>query len=185
MFDFVESELPGCLEIKTRLFEDQRGKFIKIFHRDMFRQHGLNTDWQEEYYSVSHQGVLRGLHFQLPPHDHAKLVYCTSGEVMDVVVDLRKGSPKYGKSIVFNLSASKGNMVYIPRGMAHGFYTLSPSATMHYMVETVYAPNHDAGILWNSIAIDWPNDNPVISERDSNFPEISAFVSPFIFCEEE
>ena len=184
MFEFKESNLPGCFEIFPRVFEDQRGKFIKIYHQEIFREQGLNIAWQEEYYSTSYQGVLRGLHFQFPPHDHAKIVYCTFGEVMDVVVDIRKGSPAYSKHSIINLNASKGNMVYIPRGMAHGFYTLSETATLHYIVETIYAPKHDTGILWNSAGIDWPVSNPVLSERDLKFSKLSRFESPFVFHEE-
>lgn len=179
MFKLNESILPGCFEVQPRIFEDVRGRFIKIFHQEIFDKHGLNIDWQEEYYSVSRQGVLRGMHFQLPPHDHVKLVYCSSGKVLDAVVDLRKGSPAFGKAATFSLSAGRANMVYIPRGMAHGFYTISPAATMHYMVETVHAAEHDAGVLWSSVGINWPVDNPVLSERDRAFPSLNKFQSPF------
>ena len=125
--------------------------------------------------------VLRGLHFQRPPHDHEKIVYCTDGGVLDVVVDLRAGSPVYGKHVMIELTADKANMIYIPRGLAHGFYVTTKSATMHYKVSTQYAQSHDTGILWNSAGIDWPDDNPVLSSRDQSFSTFSDFESPFLF----
>lgn len=173
--------IPGCYEISLPVFCDDRGSFIKTFHYDEFVKYGLNTDWKEEYYSVSRQRVLRGLHLQLPPHDHEKLVYCTDGGVWDVVVDLRVGSSTYGKHAVFKLTAEKANMIYIPRGLAHGFYVTAQSATMFYKVATQYAQSHDTGILWSSVGIDWPDVNPVLSARDNSFPALSDFKSPFTF----
>lgn len=175
--------LPGCYEIIPPVFCDERGSFVKTFHFDTFVKHGLNTEWKEEYYSVSKLGVLRGLHFQLPPHDHEKLVYCTDGGVFDVIVDLRVGSPAYGKHVIVELTAEKANMVYLPRGLAHGFYVTAPSATMLYKVSTQYAPAHDTGLLWNSVGIDWTDDNPVLSDRDKSFTAFCDFISPFSFSE--
>lgn len=180
MFKFIESKLSGCFEIRSRLFQDHRGRFVKTFHREMFLENGLNSRWVEEYYTISGQGVLRGLHFQVPPHDHAKLVYCSSGEVVDAVVDLRQGSPMFGRSDVFCLSAERANMLYIPRGMAHGFCTVSDSATMHYLVESVYVPESDKGILWDSADIVWPVKAPILSERDAGFPPLAEFETPFV-----
>lgn len=157
------------------VFNDFRGSFVKTFHHDSFVQLGLETDWREEYYSVSHKGVLRGMHFQLPPHDHAKIVYCTAGIVLDAVVDLRRDSPTYGHFSLLELSAEKANMLYIPKGLAHGFYTVSESATMLYKVSSIYAVSHDTGILWNSLGIPWPASDPTVSARDSQFPVFSAF----------
>jgi len=174
-----ETAIPGCYEITPRIISDDRGVFVKTFHEEEFRQHGLNTEWKEEYYSVSHRGVLRGLHFQLPPHDHEKMVFCTVGVVLDVVVDLRRGSSSYGQYVLLELSAEKGNMLYIPRGLAHGFYVVSETATMMYKVSSVYSPEHDAGILWNSAEILWPDKSPSISQRDSRLPDFARFISPF------
>lgn len=185
MLTFQKTELPGCFEIQPKIFSDQRGVFVKTFHHDYFKAQGLNLLWQEEYYSVSKKGVLRGLHFQTPPHDHEKLVYCTQGEVLDVVVDLRAGSPTEGRHATFHLKAETANMVYIPKGFAHGFLALSESATMMYKVATVYAPEHDAGILWNSAGIEWPVETPVLSGRDKSFPTLEEFVSPFVFSSQE
>jgi len=182
MFQFLHTAIPGCYELRPRVISDLRGTFVKTFHRDLFSEHRLNVDWPEEYYSVSRQNVLRGLHFQLPPHDHEKLVYCTAGEVLDVVVDLRIGSPTYHQYALFYLSAETARMVYIPRGLAHGFLTLSESATMMYKVASVYAQQYDSGIFGNSAGIDWPVTSPVVSERDAKLPTLAEFASPFIFA---
>lgn len=172
--------IPGCFEITPNIFTDNRGSFIKTFHRDLFEQQGLEVEWREEYYSTSFKGVLRGLHFQLPPHDHAKLVYCTSGEVLDVVLDLRIGSPAYGTHAMIRLDSIDARMIYIPKGCAHGFYTLSEQATMMYKVSTVYAPAHDSGLLWNSVGIPWPDIDPILSDRDKRFPTFAEFsTNPF------
>jgi dTDP-4-dehydrorhamnose 3,5-epimerase len=173
--EIKETGIPGCFEIVPNVFRDERGSFVKTFHYDTFQQLGLETGWREEYYSVSRKGVLRGMHFQLPPHDHCKLVYCPEGAVLDAVLDLRRDSPCYGQHCMTELSAENARMLYIPKGLAHGFYTLSGSATMMYKVSSVYAPSHDAGILWNSSGITWPDPNPIVSGRDSAFPEFSSF----------
>ena len=119
-FQVNRTAIPGCYEIIPRVLKDERGLFIKTFHKDLFEANGLNTCWAEEYFSISQKGVLRGFHFQIPPNDHEKLVYCPQGQVMDVILDLRPGSPTYRKHLIFDLNAEKSNMVYIPRGCAHG-----------------------------------------------------------------
>jgi dTDP-4-dehydrorhamnose 3,5-epimerase len=180
-----ETLIPGCYELQPNAFKDERGFFIKTFHRDVFEYNGLETNFVEEYYSFSHKGVLRGLHFQLPPMDHVKLVYCVYGRVLDVIVDLRVGSPTYGDFEIFELSDEQANMVYIPKGLAHGFYVLSESAIMMYKVSTVYSPEHDTGILWNSIGIPWPDEKPIISKRDSEFLAFKDFKSHFSYQNEK
>ncbi len=171
--------IDGCYAIQPRVIADARGSFIKTFHREVFEEYGLVTDFAEEYYSVSKKGVLRGMHFQTPPKDHFKLVYCLSGKVLDAIVDLRKGSPTYGVHAMFDLSAEQANMLYIAPGIAHGFYALSDDVIMQYKVTTVYSREHDSGIRWDSAGIAWPNDRPVISERDAGFVKLSEFDSPF------
>jgi len=178
MFEVRATPLPGCHELTAVTREDARGIFVKTVHADFFRQHGLRGDFVEQYYSVSHRHVLRGLHFQLPPHEHAKLVYCTSGRVLDAVVDVRPGS-NYGRHVLVELSAEKANLVYIPAGCAHGFLTLSDSATMVYNVTSVYSPQQDRGIRWDSAGIDWPAGNPTVSERDAGLVALKDFVTPF------
>lgn len=174
-----ESKINGCCEILPAKFNDIRGTFVKVFHEEIFREKGLVVNYAEDYYSVSCKGVLRGLHFQLPPRDHTKLVYCPQGRVIDVIVDLRKESKTYGAYEIFDLNSEQANAIYIPAGLAHGFFVLSDQAILVYKVTTVYSPEHDSGILWNSLDIPWPSDNPIISGRDTNFPRFSEFLSPF------
>ncbi len=181
MFDITKSKIPGCLELQPKILEDARGRFVKVFHEQAFAEHGLETKFAEEYYSISSKNVIRGLHFQLPPMDHVKMVYCVEGEVIDVVVDLRVGSPAYGQHAIFELSAQKANSVYIPKGLAHGFCVLSEEAIMVYKVGTVYSPKHDAGISWDSVGIVWPTSEANLSLRDKNFPTLAQFDSPFIY----
>ena len=175
----TETGLPGCYELQPIIREDNRGTFIKTFHAEVFQKHGLVTSFAEEYYSVSKKNVLRGMHFQTPPAQHVKLVYCTYGEVIDGVVDLRKESPTYKQHRLFSLNSKKGNMIYIPEGLAHGFYTVSDIAIMMYKVTSLYAPENDSGIRWDSVGISWPIIEPIMSKRDQEFASLMEFQSPF------
>lgn len=174
-----ETAIPGCYELVPPRLEDERGVFVKTFHRDVFAASGLETDFREQFYTTSRRGVLRGLHFQIPPADHVKLVHCICGEVFDAVVDLRVGSPTYGQHLTFTLSAEKANLLYIPKGLAHGFHVTSSLAVMCYAVSSIHSPAHDAGIRWDSAGIPWPDANPIMSKRDEGFEELSTFASPF------
>jgi len=178
---FIPNTIHGCFEIRPMVIEDERGLFVKTFHEQVFAEHGLETHFAETYFSKSFKGVLRGLHFQVPPHDHAKLIFCLAGSVKDVVVDLRIGSATYGKFASFILDAETANMVYIPRGLAHGFYTISESAIMVYNVTSIYSQQKDTGIHWNSVGIDWPDNNPIVSKRDGQLVPFGEFESPFRF----
>jgi dTDP-4-dehydrorhamnose 3,5-epimerase len=179
----IETKLPGCYIIQLKVFKDERGSFVKTFHQEIFDQHKLETKYVEEIYSISHQNVLRGLHFQIPPHQHTKLVYCLFGKVIDAVVDLRVGSPTYGEYETFELSQDNARAIYIPEGFAHGFYATSKEAIMVYNLSRVYAPDHDRGVRWDSVRISWPTGgaNPIISQRDRAFLPFSEFESPFIY----
>jgi dTDP-4-dehydrorhamnose 3,5-epimerase len=179
--EFVATALPGVVELRPVVVRDWRGTFAKTFHRDLFAAHGLRTDFVEEYYSVSHARVLRGLHFQLPPHDHAKLVYCAEGSVLDVALDLRVGSPTFGEHVRRELDAVAGLCLYLPPGLAHGFYVLQAPAIMVYNQTSVYVHSHDAGVRWDSAGIAWPDADPVLSDRDRDFPALADFRSPFTF----
>lgn len=170
--------LPGCFEIKPRLLADARGYFLKTYHEEWFRQLDLRTDWREEYFSSSRRGVIRGLHFQTPPCQHAKLVTCVAGEVLDVILDLRKG-PTYGLVASRRLSSRSPSMLYLPEGIAHGFLACSEEAVLHYKVTSVHSPAHDQGILWSSVPFEWPVQAPVTSPRDAAFPPFQDFDTPF------
>ena len=152
---------------------------MKSFHVDRFAALGLPVVWNEEYYSISRKGVIRGMHFQTPPYDHEKLVYCMRGRVLDVVLDLRISSPTYRQHIAIELDDAKKNGLMIPKGMAHGFLALTDDVLMSYKVTTVYAPENDAGIHWNSFGFNWKIEQPIVSARDNTHPAFKDFVSPF------
>ena len=181
MFECVATPIPGCLELRPKTSHDGRGSFTKVFHRSTFAGLGLATDFAEDYYSVSRRGVIRGLHFQRPPQEHAKLVYCLAGKVQDVALDIRVGSPTFGKHAIIELSAETGNIVYLPPGLAHGFCVCSESATLAYKVTSEYSAVHDAGIRWDSAGIPWATAEPVLSDRDRRHPALAEFSSPFRF----
>lgn len=173
------TSLTGCFELIPNKFTDHRGSFLKTFHSPEFEELGIDVNFQEEFFTRSHKGVIRGLHFQAPPYDHSKLVCCVNGEVLDVVVDLRLGSPTYGGVASVNLSAEVGNMLFIPRGFAHGFKAITSDAVMFYKVETVHEPAADSGILWSSIDFEWQIAAPIVSQRDNSFEALEEFKSPF------
>jgi len=178
-FELVPTGIEGCFEIRPRIFEDQRGKFVKLFHREHFEELGLQATYEEEYYSVSSSRVLRGLHFQVPPKAHVKLVTCLKGSILDVVYDLRSDCKSSNRVFALELSADKGNMLYVPEGLAHGFYVLSDSATFLSMNSRKFDPGCDRGIRWDSIPYQWPDKNPVVSEKDSNMVALGDFINPF------
>ncbi|MFJ8259456.1 dTDP-4-dehydrorhamnose 3,5-epimerase [Peribacillus asahii] len=178
-----ETKIMGCYEITPNIITDKRGAFIKTFHHEIFKENHLETNFVEQYYSISQQGVLRGLHFQVPPKHHVKLVYCPVGQVVDAVVDLRIDSPTYGQFELFDLNDEKKNMIYIPPGLAHGFCVLSKNAVVAYNVSTVHSPAHDGGIRWNSAGISWPNLPLIVSQKDSELPAFLDFSSPFRYEE--
>lgn len=169
----IPTHLDGVFEIQNKKFEDHRGLFVKTFHEEMFNDSKLETDFKESFYSISKQGVLRGMHFQLPPHDHAKLVYVIDGEIMDVAVDIRKDSPTFGQYFSTILSSQNVKSLYIAKGFAHGFLTLSESATVVYLTSTVRSPESEFGISWDSFGFNWQEINPIMSERDKSLIKIS------------
>jgi dTDP-4-dehydrorhamnose 3,5-epimerase len=177
--ELISTSLPGCYTVVPFMATDERGTFVKTFRCDQFSALGLPTDWQEEYYSSSHLGVIRGMHFQTPPFDHEKLVFCVHGAVLDVVLDIRSQSPSYGQSIAVNLDSAKGLGLFIPRGMAHGFLALTENAVMTYKVTSLYAPENDAGIRWNSFGADWGIEKPIVSLRDAAHSDFASFKTPF------
>lgn len=121
------------------------------------------------------------MHFQAPPYDHVKLVYCVVGKALDVILDIREGSPTFGKTTAVQLGGDAPRSVYVARGCAHGFLSLSEGCVMVYSVTAEYAPNHDVGILWSTISFQWPVDDPIVSRRDQSFPGLLDFHSPFTF----
>lgn len=176
---FSELDIPGCYLIDPFYQEDARGCFMKTFHSGEFQRHGLPLSLKEEFISISRKNVLRGMHFQIPPEDQDKLIYCLNGTVLDGFVDLRRGSPAYKKSQTITLSGRNRKILFLPRGIAHGFFTLSDEATMVYKTSSLHHPRFDTGISWRSCGIQWPSQHPVLSDRDKGFPDLNAFNSPF------
>jgi len=175
----IETKILGCFELRPTVIGDSRGFFTKIFHRALWQELGLCTDYQEEYFTYSTRGTLRGLHFQTPPMQHAKVVVCARGSAFDVAVDLRIDSPTYGEHISVNLSGELANAVYLPAGLAHGFCVTSEEALLYYKVSSLFAPAHDGGIRWDSANIPWPISSPNLSDRDKQLPLLSEYKSPF------
>lgn len=175
----VPTKLYGVFIIETDSFEDDRGVFIKTFHEDVFKEHGLASDFKESFYSISKKGVIRGMHFHLPPKDHTKLVYVTKGSLLDVVLDIRKDSPTYGEYLTTELTGNNHTMVYIPTGCAHGFLTLEDNTHMIYLQTGVYSKDHDAGIHIDSFGINWGVAEPILSKRDKEFKGFKDFQTPF------
>lgn len=173
------TELRGLYRLVPNVHRDHRGEFVKTFHRTTFARLGLEFGIAEEFFSISHQGVVRGMHFQLPPAAHSKMVFCIKGSVLDVVVDLRRSSPTFGQVHAERLDDENRHALFIPHGLAHGFAALSELAVMYYLTDTVHAPEADAGIRWNSFGFSWPVSVPIVSARDQNLPSLSDFVSPF------
>lgn len=173
--------LPGLLRLNYRTFRDERGAFVKTFHADLFARFGIRHQIAEEFYSASARGVIRGMHFQIPPHDHTKLVYCAHGRVLDVVLDLRRGSPTCGQWHAEVLDAEKPTALFIPRGMAHGFQSLEDGSLVFYSVSSVHHPASDCGIRWDSFGFSWPQAVTGISPRDQSHPALADWTSPFVF----
>lgn len=173
----LDTGIDGCWLLEPEIKTDLRGAFIKNFRKDWFLDLGLETNYLEEFYSISNKNVLRGMHFQTPPHHHAKLVSCIYGSVYDVIYDLREGSSSYKKSASFELSDHNSHILYVAPGVAHGFFTQSDKAIMTYKTSTYYSIENDKGFLWNSANINWPESHPIISDRDSKFPTVEKLGS--------
>lgn len=172
---FTESKINGCFIIDPRVIKDSRGSFTKVFNDSLFKKNGINTEFKESFYSVSCKNSLRGMHYQKSPHQIDKLVYVTSGEILDVFLDIRKDSETYGQFDSCIISAENSRMVFLPEGIAHGFLTISNSAIVSYLQSREYNQEADSGILWNSFGMNWGINNPIISSRDKSFIELSKF----------
>lgn len=174
-------EIPGVRWAPVVGHRDTRGWFTKVFQRRAVLERGGDPEVAEVYLSGSTRGVIRGFHFQVPPHDHTKTVACVAGAVLDVVVDLRVASPTEAMATRFRLDAGAPSSLHLPRGVAHGFQVLSDEATMVYVVSTEHAPEHDRGVHVDSVGVAWPVAPVVLSDRDAGFAPLSAFASPFRF----
>lgn len=175
--------LAGCWHLRLNIHRDARGSFIKPFAQDEFARAGLRTDFVEDYFSVSQKGVIRGMHLQRPPHQHAKLVYCSQGAVLDVLLDLREGSTTYGQSTSLQLGQAPDadwlDAVYVCEGVAHGFAALSDGATLHYKVTSLHHPAAEDGVRWDSFGFAWPRFGfePIVSARDAALTRLRDFAA--------
>jgi dTDP-4-dehydrorhamnose 3,5-epimerase len=180
------TNLPGVLLLKPRRFSDARGHFSEIYNERTFAAAGITTKFVQDNQSYSaKRGTVRGLHFQLPPDAQAKLVRVLRGSVYDVAVDMRRGSPAYGRWIAETLTADGGEQLLVPRGFAHAFCTLEPDTVVAYKVDNFYAPQSDSGLIWNdpTLAIDWPvkADEIMLSDKDAKLGFLKDFDSPFTY----
>lgn len=180
--EFTQLRLPGLVLIEPKVLADERGFFLERYIQREFAASGIKVDFVQDNHSRSSRGVLRGLHFQIPPHSQDKLVWVVSGEVYDVAVDLRAGSPTYGQAEGVALSAENKNALFIPKGFAHGFQVISESADVLYKISDYYYPELDKGICWDDpdLRIDWPIAEAIVSEKDQGHPKLADFNSPFM-----
>ena len=180
---FIETKISDVIIIEPTVFGDVRGYFLESYNQKKFEEVVGKISFVQDNESKSSKGVLRGLHFQKPPFEQAKLVRCIEGEVLDVAVDIRKNSKTYGHHVAVLLSGQNKRQLFVPRGFAHGFLVLSESATFAYKVDNTYAPEFDTGIRWNDkeLNIQWDIDDSevMISAKDTELPILSEFESPF------
>lgn len=183
--EVIKTSLPGVVIIEPKVFGDARGYFFESYSQREFDEKVAKVRFVQDNESMSSYGVLRGLHFQRPPFTQSKLLRCVKGAVLDVAVDIRKGSPTYGQHVAVELSAENHLQLYLPKGMAHGFAVLSEEAVFQYKCDEFYHPEADGGIsiLDKSLGIDWqiPMDKALLSEKDKLHPCLKDFDSPFTF----
>lgn len=175
----------NLLLITPTRYVDHRGFFAETYNRKRYLDYGINLEFVQDNHSFSfHKGTLRGLHMQAPPYAQAKLVRCGRGSIFDVAVDIRCGSPTYGRWEGYELSAENGHQLYVPIGFAHGFVTLEPDSEIIYKCTDYYAPEAEGAVRWDSCGIDWPlTIEPILSDKDAIAPALADFDSPFIYGE--
>ena len=182
--EIIKTNIEGVLIIEPKVFGDSRGYFFESFNAKEFKEKtGLHITFVQDNESMSTYGVMRGLHFQRPPYTQSKLVRCVKGAVLDVAVDIRKGSPTYGQHVAVELTEDNHRQFFIPKGFAHGFTVLSETAVFQYKCDNFYAPQADGGIniLDESLGIDWriPTDKALLSDKDTKHPLLKDFETPF------
>lgn len=173
-FEFKDTKLKDVKIVKPQVFGDKRGFFIETYVKEKFEEKGIDAEFIQDNHSKSEHGVIRGLHYQKGEHAQGKLVRCTQGVILDVIVDLRKDSETFGEYMKSILSEHNRKMLWVPRGFAHGFYTLSETAEVQYKADNDYTPKEEAGIKWSDpeLDIDWPIEEPKLSEKDQKWPTL-------------
>ena len=181
---FEPIEIPDVVLVTSKVLGDERGYFMETFKESVFREAGIVARFVQDNQSKSGRGVLRGLHYQVPPAAQAKLVRVLSGEIFDVAVDIRKGSPNYGRWAGRRLSEENRKMLFIPEGFAHGFVVLSDTAEVAYKTSAEYSPEHDRGIAWDDpdIGVEWPLAAPVLSAKDRSLPRLRDAGADFAYA---
>ena len=186
--EVIKTAIDGVVIIEPKVFKDQRGYFFESFSQREFEAKVRKINFVQDNESMSSYGVMRGLHFQRPPYTQSKLVRCVKGKVLDVAVDIRKGSPTYGQHVAVELSEDNHRQFFVPRGFAHGFAVLSDTAVFQYKCDNFYAPQADGGISIKdeSLGIDWkiPTDMVILSEKDTLHSCLKNFDSPFSYNED-
>ena len=174
-FEFLKQDIEDVILIKPKCYSDNRGFFMETYKKSEFNKNGILFEFYQDNHSLSHKGVLRGLHFQKPPYMQAKLVHCVKGTIIDIVVDIRPNSKTFKKYLKFELSEENKHILFVPEGFAHGFVVLSNEAELLYKASGEYAPEYDRGVLWNDreINVDWGIDfDPVLSPKDKKLPTL-------------
>ena len=179
--ELIETGIKGLLLISPKVFKDERGYFFESFNKEKFQSIGVTEEFTQDNQSLSNKGIIRGMHFQTPPHAQGKLVRVIKGSVQDVVVDIRKNSTTYGKQYSVDLTEENFLMLYIPPGFAHGFATLEDNTIFSYKCTDTYHPETEGGLAWNDreFGIEWKVSDPILSEKDKKYHPFSLFVSPF------
>ncbi|MBL7701229.1 MAG: dTDP-4-dehydrorhamnose 3,5-epimerase [Ferruginibacter sp.] len=181
----IQTDFPGLIIFEPAVFKDSRGYFFESYNERLFSANGINTRFVQDNQSKSSYGVIRGLHYQLNPYAQSKLVRVLSGSILDVAVDLRTGSPAYGKAFALELSAANNRQLFIPKGFAHGFSVLSETAEVMYKCDEFYNKDSEAGIIYNdpTLGIDWkvPADKAIISDKDLHQPTLLNCKNNFVF----
>jgi dTDP-4-dehydrorhamnose 3,5-epimerase len=182
---FVTTEFPGLMVFEPKIFDDRRGYFFESYNENTFAAEGVSIKFVQDNQAKSSYGVIRGLHYQLNPHAQTKLIRVLSGTILDVVVDIRKGSPTYSKSFIIELSAQNKKQLLIPKGFAHGYSVISESAEVFYKCDEFYYKDYEGGIMYNdpALQINWqiPSDKAIISEKDMHHPKVDSVITNFIF----
>ena len=185
-FSFKSLEITEVILVEPKVFRDERGFFMETYKMPDFVASGIKESFVQDNHSRSSKGTLRGLHYQSPPYAQGKLIRVVRGEIFDVAIDIRKGSPTYGKWVSVILSEENKNMLYVPEGFAHGFCVLSEIAEVIYKTTNVYSPEAEAGIIWNDedLNIGWPAKAPILSEKDKKWPTLKDANIKFYYGEE-
>lgn len=183
-FIFEGTMIPGLYIVKPHYYGDERGSNLKTFHRETFEEHGLKCDFGETMVATNMMyGTIRGFHYQKPPYTQYKLCYCLSGKWDNFSIDLRVGSPAYGRIFRTQMSEDERKLLYIPEGIANAYLILKNNTQVLYQLGSKYMPEYEGGIKWDSVGLDLGDIRPIISKRDMEFPGLSEFESPFIYGE--